>query len=143
MHTAPKKAHALENNTLCTNTQYLRYLLPTESGRAHNKKVADEYPLHLPAGNVLRQDLGLLGHCPPGMAIEMLHQEPSEGKLTFAQKICNQMFSPLRVVIEQVHGGSKRVRMVQNKLRVRGDWFRDTVMVAACGRNNLHVRSPH
>ena len=24
--------------------------------------MADEYPVHLPAGSVLRQDLGLLGH---------------------------------------------------------------------------------
>jgi hypothetical protein len=33
--------------------------------------------------------------------------------------------------------------MVRDKLRVRGDWFRDTVMVVACGLHNLRVRSPH
>ena len=48
---------------MCDDTQYLHYLSPTEeSGRMHDKKVADEYPLHLPAGSVLRQDLGLPGH---------------------------------------------------------------------------------
>ena len=47
------------------------------------------------------------------------------------------------MVIEHVHRGIKRLRMVRDKLRVRGDWFRDTVMVVACGLHNLRVRSPH
>lgn len=46
-------------------------------------------------------------------------------------------------MIEHVHSGIKRLRMVKDKVRVRGDWFRDTVMVVACGLHNLRVRSPH
>ena len=45
--------------------------------------------------------------------------------------------------IEHGHSGSKRLRMVRDKLRLRGDWYRDTVMVVACGLHNLRVRSPH
>ena len=70
---------------MCDDTQYLHYLSPTESGRVHDKKVADEYPLHLPTGSVLRQDLGLLGHRPPGVRVEMPHKKPPKGELTFAQ----------------------------------------------------------
>ena len=55
----------------------------------------------------------------------------------------NQLLSSLRVVTEHVHSGIKRLRMVQDKGRVRGDWFRDTVVVVACGLHNLRVRSPH
>ena len=69
---------------MCDDTQYLHYLSPTESGRVHDKKVADEYPL-LPAGSVLRQDLGLLGHRPPGVRVEMPHKKPPKDELTFAQ----------------------------------------------------------
>ena len=47
------------------------------------------------------------------------------------------------MVIEHVRSGIKRLRMVQDKGRVRGDWFHDTVMVVACGLHNLRVRSPH
>ena len=133
----------MKNNTLCDDTQYLHYLSPTESGRVHDKKVADKYPLHLPAGSVLRQDLGLLGHRPSGVLVEMPHKKPPKGERTFSQLLYNQLLSPLRVVIEHVHSGIKRVRMVKDKLRVRGDWFRDTVMVVACGLHNLRVRSPH
>ncbi|MFD2784628.1 transposase family protein [Hymenobacter rubripertinctus] len=133
----------MKNNTLCDDTQYLHYLSPTESGRVDDKKVADEYPLHLPAGSVLRQDLGFVGHYPPGVGVEMPHKKPPKGELSFSQLIYNQMLSPLRVVIEHVHSGIKRVRMVKEVVRVRGDWFRDTVMVVACGLHNFRVRSPH
>ena len=128
---------------MCDDTQCLHYLSPTESGRMHDKKLADEYPLHLPVGSVLRQDLGFLGHHPPGVVVEMPHKKPPKGVLTFSQQLYNQMLSPLRVVIEHVHSGIKRLRMVQDKGRVRGDWFRDTVMVVACELHNLRVRSPH
>jgi len=128
---------------LCDDTQYLHYLSPTESGREHDKKVADEYALYLPAGSVLRQDLGFLGHYPPGVVVEMPHKKPPKGGLTFSQLLYNQMLSSLRVVIEHVHSGIKRLRMVSDKLRLRGEWYRDTVMVVACGLHNLRVRSPH
>ncbi|SHJ98682.1 hypothetical protein SAMN02746009_04209 [Hymenobacter psychrotolerans DSM 18569] len=38
--------------------------------------------------------------------------------------------------------GMKRLRMVQDTLRLRGQWRRDTVIVVACGLHNLRVRSP-
>ena len=70
-------------------------------------------------------------------------QKPPKGELTFAQLLFNQMINPLRVVIEHAHSGIKRLRIVRDKLRLRGDWFRDTVMLVACGLHNLRVRSPH
>ena len=105
--------------------------------------MVDLYPLCLSVGSVLRQDLGFLGHRPPGVLIEMPHKKPPKGELTFSQLLYNQLLSPLRVVIEHVHSGIKRLRMVRDKLRLRGDWFRDTVMVVACGLHNLRVRSQH
>ena len=73
----------------------------------------------------------------------MPHQKPTKGELTFAQLLYNQRRRPLRVAIEHVHSGIKRLRMACGKLRLRGDWFRDTVLLVACGLHNLRVRSPH
>ena len=129
--------------TLCDATQYVHFLSATEGGRMHDKKLADEYPLHLPAGSVLRQDLGLLDHAPAGVVVEMPHKKPPKRELTFSQKLYNQLLSPLRVVIEHAHSGIKRLRMVKDPVRLRGEWVRDTVMVVACGLHNLRVRSPH
>lgn len=105
--------------------------------------MGDRYPLCLPVGSVLRQDLGFPGHRPPGVLIEMPHKKPPKGELTFSQLLYHQLLRPWRVVIEHVHSGIKRLRMVRDKLRLRGDWFRDTVMVVACGLHNLRVRSQH
>lgn len=91
--------------TLCDSTRYLHYLSPTEGGWQHEKKLADEYSLYLPAGSVLRQDLGLLGHAPAGVAVEMPHKKPPKRELTFSQRLYNHLLSPLRVVIEHVHSG--------------------------------------
>jgi hypothetical protein len=129
--------------TLCETTQYVHYLSPTEGGRQHDKRLADDYVLHLPAGCVLRQDLGLLGHAPAGVVVEMPHKKPPKRELTFSQQLYNQLLSPLRVVIEHAHSGIKRLRMVADTVRLRGEWRRDTVMVVACGLHNLRVRSPH
>ncbi len=129
--------------TLCDQTQFVYFLSPTEGGRIHDKKMADEYALRLPVGSVLRQDLGLLGHAPAGVLVEMPHKKPPKQELTFAQKLYNQLLSPLRVVIEHAHSGIKRLRMAADTLRLRGEWARDTVMVVACGLHNLRVRSLH
>ena len=128
--------------TLCDTTQYVHFLSPTEGGRVHDKKMADEYPLSLPAGSVLRQDLGLLGHAPAGVVVEMPHKKPPKRELTFSQQLYNQLLSPLRVVIEHAHSGIKRLRVVADTARLRGEWRRDTVMAVACGLHNLRVRSP-
>ena len=129
--------------TLCDDTQYVHFLSATEAGRLHDKELADEYALHLPAGSVLRQDLGLLGHAPAGVMVEMPHKKPPKRELTFSQKLYNQLLSPLRVVIEHAHSGIKRLRMAQDTLRLRGEWVRDTIMVVASGLHNLRVTSPH
>lgn len=127
--------------TLCDDTQFVYYLSPTEGGRVHDKRMADDYPLHLPPGSVLRQDLGLLGHAPAGVVVEIPHKKPPKGTLTFAQQLFNQLLSPLRVVIEHAHSGIKRLRIIQDTLRLRGEQRRDTVLVVACALHNLRVRS--
>lgn len=109
----------------------------------HDKKIADQYPLQLPVGSVLRQDLGFMGHHPVGVLIEMPHKKPKNGTLRFSQLLYNQMLSPLRVVIEHVNSGIKRLRMIKDTLRMHSEWFRDTVMVVACGLHNFRVASPH
>jgi len=112
--------------TLCDATQYVQYLSPTEGGRQHDKRLADDYALHLPAG----------------VLVEMPHKKPPKRELTFSQQLYNQLLSPLRVVTEHAHSGIKRLRIVADTARLRGEWRRDTVMVVACGLHNLRVRTP-
>ena len=75
---------------------------------------------------MLRQELGLLGHAPAGVMVEMLHKKPPKRELTFSQKLYSQLLSPLRVVIKHAHSGIKRLRIVADTVRLRGEWRRDT-----------------
>jgi len=112
--------------------QYVHYLSPTGGGRQHDKRLADDYALHLPAGCVLRQELGLLGQAPAGGVVEMPHKKPPKRALTFLQQLYNQIISSLRVVIEHEHRGLKQLHMVADTVRLRREWRRDTAMVVAC-----------
>lgn len=136
-----KKSHRLKNNLLCDDTQYIHYLSPTENGRMHDKKIADEYPLLLPVGSVLRQDLGFIGHAPSGVLVEQPFKKPRKNALSFSEQLYNQLFTPMRVVIEHANSGIKRLRIIKDIIRIHSDWFRDTVMVVACALHNLRVRS--
>lgn len=137
-----KKSHRLKNNLLCDDQQYIHYLSPTENGSLHDKLLADEYPLSLPAGSVVRQDLGFIGHKLENVLIEIPYKTPPKGELSFSQQLFNQMLASTRVIVEHANSGVKRLRMVKDTLRIQAHEFRDKVMVVACGLHNLRVSSP-
>jgi hypothetical protein len=134
-----KRGHRLKNLTVCDATQYIHYLSSTEPGSMHDKALADLDPLLLPAGCVLKQDLGFLGHSPAGVNIEMPFKKSKNKPLTFSQKLYNQLLSKTRVIIEHANSGLKRLRMLQEVCRVRTEWVRDRLRVVACGLHNLRV----
>lgn len=94
-NTALKKAHRLKNLTSCDATQYVYVLSPTEGGQVHDKELADEYTLLLPAGGVPRQDLGLLGHAPAGVVVEVPHQEAAKAGADVCAKALQPAAQPL------------------------------------------------
>ncbi len=136
------RSHKIKNLTLCDNNQYIYYLSPTELGSQHDKSMADEYPIVLPQGSVLKQDLGFLGHQPSAVLIEEPYKKPRKGELTFAQKLYNKLLSSTRIVVEHANSGIKRLRIVKDLIRIHQTHFRDLVMSIACGLHNLRVKSP-
>ena len=98
--------------------------------------------MYLPQGSILRQDLGFIGHYPAGATVEQPFKKPKNGELSFSQLLYNQLFNPMRVVIEHANSGIKRLRMIKDTLRIHCCQFRDTLMVVACGLHNLRVASP-
>lgn len=140
-YSGKKKAHRVKNNLLCDDNQYIVYLSPTEAGSEHDKNIANEYPLTLPAASIIKQDLGFKGHCPPGMIVEMPFKKPRNSELTFSQKIYNKIFNSTRVVIEHANSGVKRLRMLKDTIRIHSTIFRDLIMAVACGLHNFRVLS--
>jgi len=138
-YSGKKKGHRLKNNLLCDQMRLVLYLSPTEPGSTHEKAIADLYPIELPDGSVLRQDLGFLGHRPQGVSIEQPFKKPKGGELTFTQKLYNQMLASTRVVVEHTNSGVKRLRIIKDTLRIHGSDFRDGVMLAACALHNFRT----
>lgn len=123
-------------------TQYVFYMSPTEPGFRHDIAIAQDYPITLPKDSSLFQDKGFIGHKPEGVIIEQPFKKPKNGKLTFSQLLYNQMLSSSRIVIEHVNSGVKRLRIVQDNIRLKTTAKRDLVMFIACGLHNLRVLSP-
>jgi hypothetical protein len=123
--------------------QFIHYLSPTECGSVHDKTIAEEYPIHLPKGSTLKQDLGFVKHQPEGINIEMPYKKPKNQELTFSQKIFNKIFSGTRIVIEHANSGIKRLRIIKDIIRIHDAEFRDLVLVVACGLHNFRLLSQH
>lgn len=133
--------HKVKNLQLCDNQQYVHYLSPTFPGSSHDKAIANEYPITLPQGSVLKQDSGFIGHVVPGAIMEQPFKTPRNGELTFAQKLYNQMLAATRVVVEHANSGIKRLKVVKDVIRIHSSEIRDTVMAVACALHNFRVKS--
>ena len=63
-----KKAHTDKNILLAnSHTRKVVYLSPTESGKKHDKKIADENALAYPTAATLGKDTGFQGYEPAGV----------------------------------------------------------------------------
>lgn len=67
-YSGKKKAHTDKNILLANgHTRKVVYLSPTESGKKHDKKIADENGVAYPQGATLGKDTGFQGYEPPGV----------------------------------------------------------------------------
>lgn len=136
-----KHRHMLKNLVLSDIYQRIVYLSPTEEGSIHDKAIADEYPLNMPIGSVIKQDLGFLGHHPIDCAVEMPFKKPKKGTLTFSQQIYNQIFNPTRAFAEHANSGFKRLRMIKDTIRIHCHFIRDTIRSVAAALHNLRTQA--
>lgn len=135
--------HKVKNLLLCDDEQYVHYLSPTFTGSSHDKAIANEFPIVLPIGSVLRQDAGFIGHIPENVIIEQPFKKPRNGELTFSQKLFNKMLAATRVVVEHANSGIKRLKMLKDIIRIHSTEIRDIVMAIGCALHNFRVKSPY
>lgn len=113
-------------------------------GKKHDKKIADEELIEYPAGTILQQDTGFQGYAPAGVITKQPKKKPRGGELTAAEKQMNRELSRVRVVIEHLISGAKRLRIVKEEMRLKVADVSDDVMEIACGMHNLRnlMRKP-
>jgi|SRR3990170_2372462 len=67
-YSGKKKAHTDKNLLLAnTHTRKVVYLSPTENGKKHDKKIADENDISYPSNATLGKDTGFQGYEPKGV----------------------------------------------------------------------------
>ena len=109
----------------------------------HDKKIADNENVEFPEGTVLDKDTGYQGYEPAGVKTYQPKKKPKGGELTEEEKEENRLLSKLRVVVEHVIGGVKRLHIVKDVFRNKKEDFEDLVMEIACGLHNFRTDCRH
>lgn len=139
-----QKAHTDKNLVLINGVSgQVGYLSPTEVGKRHDKRLADEQPLAYPPGTTLGKDTGFQGYEPPGVVTYQPKKKPRQGQLAAEDKFLNKIFSAIRIQVEHVIGGIKRCRIVKDTFRNTKEGFADLVMEVACGLHNFRMACRH
>lgn len=139
-----KKAHTDKNLVLVnTHSQKVVYLSPTELGKKHDKKVADEAAIVYPLKATLGKDTGFQGYEPLGVVAWQPKKKPKGQALSGTDLVLNGLLSSARIVVEHTLSGVKRCRIVKDVLRNTKAGFTDRVMEVACALHNLRVEFRH
>jgi DDE superfamily endonuclease/Helix-turn-helix of DDE superfamily endonuclease len=140
-YSGKKKTHTVKNLIIGgNNDREIKYLGDTVEGKKHDKKVLDESDISLPEGSTLYQDTGFQGYQPEGVNIMQPKKKPKGGELTEEEKKDNKLISKVRIVIEHVIAGIKRLHVVKAVFRNTKEGYDDLVMRLACGLHNLRER---
>lgn len=134
-----KQGYHTNKNLLLTDQQNrILYLSPTVAGSMHDKALADEMELAFLPGQSLLLDLGFRGYQPKGAQTILPVKKPPHGELSKLDKLYNRLLASVRVRVEHVIAGVKRIRTVKDKIRLHSP-LRDLVMLIACGLHNLRM----
>ncbi len=139
-YSGKQKRHTLKNDLVVgINDRTVKHLSKTCAGKRHDKEIADEAHLRYPPGTPLYQDKGFQGYAPEGAIIHQPKKKPKGGELTPEEEEKNSLISRIRVVVEHVISGIKRVKIVSDVFRNTKDEYDDLVMSIACGLHNLRT----
>ena len=108
-------------------------------GKKHDKKLADELAIKYPTGIVLQQDTGFQGYAPDGVIMLQPKKKPRGGELTAEEKAANRELSRVRVIIEHLISGAKRIRIVKEEMRLKVENVSDDLMEIGCGLHNFRT----
>lgn len=138
-YSGKKGYHTYKNLLLSDQQNRIRYLSPTVAGSMHDKALADEMELEFLPQQSLLLDLGFVGYHPEGGQPILPVKKPQHGELSDFDKLYNRLLAHIRVKVEHVMAGVKRIRIVKDKIRLQAENLRDQVMLIACGLHNLRI----
>jgi hypothetical protein len=142
-YSGKKKRHTVKNNVISHKpTKKIKGLSPTEPGKIHDKKLADQEQYRFPAGSKLWKDTGFQGYEPDDVITYQPKKKPRGGELTVTEKEENRAISKDRIGVEHSIGGVKVFHIVRDVYRNHKQGFEDLIMETACGLHNLRLDFP-
>jgi hypothetical protein len=142
--TVAKKAHTDKNLVIVNmHSQKVVYLSPTQPGKNHDKKQADEAAIVYPYLATLGKYSGFQGYEPSDVITWQPKKKPKGQELPIADKCLNAVLSSERILVEHVLSGVKRCRIVKDVFRNTKLGFTDLVMDVACALHNVRVHFRH
>jgi len=138
-YSGKKGCHTNKNLLVSNEHNQILYLSPTVAGSRHDKALADEMELKFLPQQSLLLDLGFVGYQPEGAQTILPCKKPAHGVLSEYDKLYNRLLASIRVKVEHVIAGVKRIRIVKDKIRLRREHIRDQVIVIASGLHNLRI----
>jgi len=141
-YSGKKKKHTVKNNLIAgVKDRLIQYLGETQEGKKHDKKIADEEQPTYPDGSRLFKDTGFQGYEPEGVMGYQPKKKPRGKELSEDDKEINAILSGVRIGVEHVIAGVKRLRIVKEVFRNTKEKFDDLVMEIACGLHNFRTAS--
>lgn len=138
-YSGKKRTHTIKNNLITNDSNRILYLSDSYEGSAHDKRIADEAELQFPDNSYLVQDLGYIGFDPDNVTVLMAQKNYKRNPLSSYEQEINWLIGKIRVQVEHVMAGIKRLKIVKEKIRLKNDHIKDKVMVIACALHNLRI----
>lgn len=141
LYSGKKKAPTRKNMVVTTADKRILILSPTNSGRRHDKRLADKYDVvrYIPPSIPIYTDTGLQGIQKLHANTIMPHKATKKHPLTYEQKEMNHLVSGIRVVVEHAIAGIKRYKASSDIYRNRLPNLDDTLQLLSAGLWNYHI----
>ena len=137
-YSGKKKLHTHKNFAVAQPDGKVVFLSETYEGSVHDKTIWNELEINIEEHSILL-DSGFEGaekQCPTAITP---FKKPKGKELSESQKAVNTGISKKRVIIENVFEGIKRLRIIREKIRIKGFEKRDLVMQVATAIHNLRI----
>lgn len=120
-----------------TDSNRVLYLSETVEGKEHDKTILLESDIKFNEEIEALVDLAYKGLSIKNVTIIIPDKKPKNKELTENQKASNKLKSKIRVKIEHVISGVKRLHILKHKLRMKKYEQHDLVMLLGCGLHNF------
>ena len=138
-YSGKKKTHTVKNLAFSDGKGYIHYLGVTYEGSVHDKTLWDQIKIKNEEINIL-VDLGFLGVEHDYENVIIPYKKPKNKELKELQKQINKGIASTRVKTEHAFAGIKRLKIVKQKINLKGDDIRDRLMSIATALHNLRVQ---